>query len=235
MTHFISNKPGNLEYIDYNEHVPVSPSPTSTDSSERSLSYNPQLEENCILTIIYGLFLDGNIIFKNDASELKTIIEQQAESNNCYAKCAVTLIEAYNIDYNVLDKFCKSKYYQGSLNRRMSNQESMAINQIERLLDRLGFTLDLKAKPILSMKEQDKMLDTVKIKCNELISIYEQSEDNEHKQIYITLRDKIQFLQDQQKKADKTQQQIQQNFARMSRRGGKKKMGKRRKTKKKKN
>jgi hypothetical protein len=117
----------------------------------------------------------------------------------------------------------------------MSNQESMAINQIERLLDRLGFTLDLKAKPILSMKEQDKMLDTVKIKCNELISIYEQSEDNEHKQIYITLRDKIQFHQDQQKKADKTQQQIQQNFARMSRRGGKKKMGKHRKSKRRKN
>jgi hypothetical protein len=70
MATLFSNMRRNLEDLDYtkNEYVPVSPSPTSRDSEESSLSYNQtQVEENdpnCILTIIYGLFLDGNIIFK---------------------------------------------------------------------------------------------------------------------------------------------------------------------------
>jgi len=242
MATFFSNSTslGDLGFTT-NKFVPVSPSPTYRDSPETSLSYNqPQVEENdqtCVLTIIYELLLNGGVNVSARLRDLEGLIKTEAESNNCYAMCAITLVEAYNINYDVLNDFCRSRYGQRSLNRRMSNQEYIAINQIERVLDRLGFTLDLKpkTKELLTVKEQDSLLNMVKTKCNELISIYEKNEDNENKNIYIELRDKIQRRQDLQKNVDQIQQKIQQNFARMSRRGGKKKIGKHRKTKKRKN
>jgi len=222
-----------------NEYVPVSPSPTFRESPESSLSYNQQQveesDQNCILTIIYELLLNGNVNLSG-SRDFQSVIKTEAQSNNnCYATCAITLVEAYNIDYDVLHDFCRSRFEQRSINRRMSSQKSSAINQIERLLDILGFTIDLVPIKIRSVKEQEQMLNNVKTNCDTLIRIYEQNHDNEHKQKYTALRDKIQRRQDQQKDTDQIQKKIQENFIQMSRKGGKKKMGKHRKTKRSKN
>jgi hypothetical protein len=180
-----------------------------------------QTDIECIQTIIYQLLLDGKISFGGVYTNLE---ENISTMNNCYAKCAVTLIDAYNLNYAELERFCKKRYSDSSLVRRSNNEDTNTISQIQRILDRLGFTFDLHAKPIISQKTQEALLNTVKLKCNELIS------DNIDIEKYTVLRDKIQRRQDQQKELKELNRQINANLSRMSRRGGKRK---RRKTQKK--
>lgn len=182
-----------------------------------------QTDIECIQTIIYQLLLDGKINFGSGYTNLEQNISGM---NNCYAKCAVILIDAYKLNYVELERFCKQKYSDSSLNRRTNNQDTNTISQIHRILDRLGFTFDLVPKPLISEKEQEALLNTVKLKCNELIS------DNIDIEKYTALRDKIQRRQDQQKELKELNRQINANLSRMSRRGGKRKRRKS-KTKKK--
>jgi len=80
--------------------------------------------------------------------------------------------------------------------------------------------------------EQEKMLNIVKLKCDELVK-----NDVVGKEKYAVLRDKIQRRQDQQNESEAIQSKIRDNFGKMTRSlrpgGGKKKTRKRRKTKKK--
>ena len=209
--------------------TPTSSFESNVDNDVSLVNYTN--DNDCIQQVVYDLLLDGNVQFKNN-SPLKDVITGEIENNNCYAKCAITLIESYRLDYTQLDQFCKVRYSETSLDRRTNNGYYNTVSQIERILDRLGFTFDLVSKPTISLMEQEKMLNTVKLKCDELVK-----NGVVDKEKYAALRDKIQRRQDQQKEAGKIQQQFQQISAQMSRSlrpgGGKKKTRKRRKTRKK--
>jgi hypothetical protein len=211
--------------------TPTSSFESNVDNDVSLVNYTN--DNDCIQQVVYDLLLDGNVQFKNN-SPLEGVIKDAIENNNCYAKCAITLIESYRLDYTQLDQFCKVRYSETSLDRRTNNSYYNTVSQIERILDRLGFTFDLVSKPTISLMEQEKMLNTVKLKCDELVK-----NGVVDKEKYAILRDKIQRRQDQQKAADEIQQKFQQNSARMSRSlrpghgGGKKKTRKRRKTRKK--
>lgn len=202
---------------------------TPNSSLDGTFSHNTeQTDIECIQTIIYQLLLDGKINFGSGYTNLKQNI---LGMNNCYAKCAVTLIDAYKLDYVELELFCKRRYNDSSLIRRTNNQDTNTISQIERILDRLGITFDLVPKPLISEKDQETLLNTVKLKCDELIS------NNIDIEKYTVLRDKIERRQKQKIYAEEIQSRINDNLRKMSRRlpgGGKKKTRKRRKTKSKK-